>query len=88
MAKTKHMHQRMCQRGIDEQLVRLVQQFGISRDSSGALKTILSLKGIDKSLAQLDKLRKNLLRARDKGGVVLVESTDRAQITTYRYTGR
>jgi hypothetical protein len=84
MTKTKHMHVRMNQRGIDQELVDLVAKFGSISDAGSANRISLGRKGIDAALQRLDRLRVGLLRLRDKGGAVLVQGHDGADITTYR----
>lgn len=84
MAKTRHIHTRMNQRGIDQQLVTLARDFGKTIQSNGAEKHLLTRKGVDATLKRLDRLRGSLLKARDKGGVVLVDGRDGVEITTYR----
>ena len=68
----------MNQRGITADLVDLTYRFG---DWVGD-RCQLNQKAIDRRLADLDRERANLLRARDKGGVVVVEAGG-SQITTY-----
>jgi hypothetical protein len=83
MAKSKHMRVRMGQRGIDKELVDVVARFGETQEAGNAYRVILGRKGLDLAISRLDTLRKGLLRARDKGGIVLVEGSDGTQITTY-----
>lgn len=78
MARTRHIHQRMAQRGINGHVVELVSQYG---ESVGD-KVILDRKNIDALLRAVDHFKKDLLRVRDKGGVVVVEE-DGHQLTTY-----
>lgn len=84
MSKTRHIQTRMNQRGIDQQLVALARDYGKTIQAKGAEKHILSRKGLDATLRRLDRLRGKLVKARDKGGVVLVEGDDGVEITTYR----
>ncbi|MFS8150146.1 hypothetical protein [Vreelandella titanicae] len=79
MARTRHMHQRMGQRGITSRLVDLTSQYGIDNGDH----IVLDRKNIDELLAGLDVFRKDLLKAHEKGGFVVVESGD-TQITAYR----
>lgn len=79
MAKTRHMHKRMSQRGITQRMVSLISEFGVTIDD----KQILDRKNIDELLKGMDDLRKDLLKLRDKGGLVVVEAND-TLITTYR----
>jgi len=69
MAKTKHYSARISQRGIREATVELAQQHGIPYGD----KLVLGRKKIRFVLEALDRERKELIRAMDKGGVVVVE---------------
>lgn len=84
MAKTRHIQRRMNQRGIDQQLVTVARDFGKTVQSNGAMKHLLTRKGVDATIRRLDRLRGSLLKARDKGGVVLVDGQDGVEITAYR----
>jgi len=75
---TLHMDARMNQRGITADLVDLAFQHG---DWVGD-RCQLDQKTIDRRIAEIDLERKKLLRARDKGGVTVVEACG-AKITTY-----
>ncbi len=78
MAKTRHMHKRMGQRGITARLVAIVSDHG---EHIGD-KVVLDIKGIDGLLKEMDQLKRDLLKVRDKGGVAVVEDNG-SQITTY-----
>lgn len=78
MAKTRHIQQRMSQRAIQQAMLDMVVKFGKSQGD----KVILNRKGIDAVLMELEKLKKQALRAREKGGLVIV-GVDDAMITTY-----
>lgn len=78
MAKTRHIHKRMSQRGIKSRLVDLVSQFGMNQDD----KVILSRKNTEALLRALDGLRSQLLEVHAKGGMAVVEQGGN-QITTY-----
>jgi len=78
MAKTRHMHKRMGQRGINGRIVDIVSTYG---ELIGD-RVILDIRNIDELLRHMDKVKKDLLRVRDKGGVVIVEDNG-SQITTY-----
>ena len=85
MSKTRHIKTRMNQRGIDEQLIKLVLNFGASQIRGSICKYILSKKNIDKTLQRIDKLRSQIIRAKDKGGIILVANNNNGiQITTFR----
>ena len=75
---TKHMQARMSQRGIPGDLVDLVRQFG--RDDQDRL--ILNRKDLRGLLNLVRGLERVVLKALDKGGVVVVEA-DGALITAY-----
>ena len=78
MAKSKHIQRRMSQRGITNRMLEIVQDFGVIEGD----KYILSCKNIDALLKKMNTLKKDFLKIRDKGGVVIVESNN-TQITTY-----
>ncbi|PSW11455.1 DUF4258 domain-containing protein [Photobacterium rosenbergii] len=78
MAKTRHIHQRMNQRGINEQMLEIVKMFGVDEGD----KTYLNRKGIDAVEKQLKAFLKQMEKMKARGGVVLVESGE-AEITTY-----
>ncbi len=80
MAKTKHFNERVRQRGIRESTVRLAQEHGVPQGD----KLVLGRKQIRSVLEALDRERKELLRAMDKGGVVVVECGGRL-ITAYDF---
>jgi hypothetical protein len=69
MTKTKHYLARISQRGIRESTVELAQQHGIPHGN----KLVLGRKQIRTVLDALDRERKELIRAMDKGGVIVVE---------------
>lgn len=79
---TKHMTVRMNQRGIFKDLVDLALQFG---EPDGD-KVRLGRKEIDLLLSNLDALRSRALKARDKGGLVVVAVGERL-ITAYGCEG-
>ena len=80
MAKTKHYGARISQRGIRESTVELAQLHGIPHGD----KLVLGRKQIRAVLEALDRERKELIRAMDKGGVVAVECGG-ALITAYDF---
>tara|TARA_R100000935_G_C2836989_1_gene168655 strand:+ start:983 stop:1252 length:270 start_codon:yes stop_codon:yes gene_type:complete len=79
MAKTRHIHQRMNQRGITQRMLDIVCDFGVECGD----KQILDKGNIDLLIRHMDKLRSEFMRLRDKGGLVVVEDGE-AQITAYR----
>ena len=78
MAKTRHIHQRMNQRAISQQMLEIVKMFGVDDGD----KTYLSKKGIDAALNEMNNLSKQMQKMRNRGGLVLVESGD-VEITAY-----
>lgn len=79
MSKTKHIDQRMNQRGISALMVDLLMQLGQRQGD----KLSLGRKGVRSAIKQIDTIRKALLDMEKKGGVVLVEQDD-SLITVYR----
>lgn len=79
MAKTRHIAQRMSQRGISDEILELVATFGMEQGD----KIILNKKGCDKVVAQLQEMVRRLIRVSETGGYVLVEVGGN-QITAYR----
>ncbi|MGO2136104.1 MAG: hypothetical protein ACTH3S_11820 [Marinobacter sp.] len=78
MAKTRHIHKRMSQRGINSRLVDLVTQFGVDHGD----KCILTRKNTEALIGAVDTLRSQLIEVQSKGGLVVVEQGD-YQITVY-----
>ncbi|MFT3755279.1 MAG: DUF4258 domain-containing protein [Pseudoxanthomonas sp.] len=79
MHKTRHFQERMNQRGINQQMVDLVMNYGQTEGD----RTFISRKGAEKLMEDFRTLMKIL----DKGGLVVVTSGD-AQLTAYNYQGR
>ena len=79
MSKTNHFVSRVQQRGILHSTIELAQKYGMPKGD----KLILGKKQIDKIIKNLDVERKNLIKARDQGGVIAVEA-DGVLITAYR----
>jgi len=78
MSNTRHIQQRMSQRGIKQSMLDIVLDFGVSQGD----KIILNRKGLDKVLKEIEILKKNALKMREKGGLVVVNIND-ALLTTY-----
>ena len=78
VSKTRHIQQRMNQRGIRSEVLGVVEQFGSWQGD----KCILNKKACNDVLSELERVRRNVIRAQDKGGIVLVEANG-AQITAY-----
>jgi hypothetical protein len=78
MAKTRHIHQRMNQRGIQQAMLDLVKQFGIDNGD----KTILNQQALRTAIVECKKIEKLMQKMESKGGLVLVEA-DGVELTTY-----
>ncbi len=78
MIKTKHIIDRMNQRGISSRMIDIVLDYGVSRKD----KIILDKKSLSKVLKEIDSYRKDLLKIMDKNGLVIV-AVDDYLITTY-----
>lgn len=81
MSRTKHFNKRLSQRGIKLELVEAAREFGTPQGD----RAVLGVRECDALIKEIDRFRSVVLRARDKGGVVVVE--DGSLITTYRYEG-
>jgi len=79
MAKTRHFRARMSQRGIRQDLVDLTLRFGEDDQD----RRVLGEKALQQMLDELRSLERQVLKALDKGGIIVVEA-DGALITTYR----
>jgi hypothetical protein len=78
MDRTRHMQTRMNHRGISQDLVDLVLELGeVQQD-----KYVLDRKTLERLLTETRCLERTIIRALDKGGMVVVE-TDNRLITTY-----
>ena len=80
MKKTKHMQVRMSQRGIKQELVRLVLSFGEYCQDG---KVILGKKTLKVLLDELKILQRIARQAHERGGYVVAAEGDKL-ITTYR----
>jgi hypothetical protein len=78
MHTTKHIQQRMSQRGVSREMVDYVLNHGTPEDS----KYVLGRKEALKQLEELKSQERLLKKILDKGGVVVVAEND-ALITTY-----
>lgn len=83
MDYSKHARRRMSQRGIPDRLVALTQKFGRLVGD----RVVLDRREARQALDELDEERALLLKAIDKGGLVVVESGDRV-VTTFNITER
>lgn len=82
MRLSEHFKQRLSQRGIKHSMMNLVLQFG---KQSGD-KCVLNRKAIDALLTELEKVKKDVLKMRERGGVVVVKVDD-TLITGYGING-
>ena len=78
MLTTKHLAQRMSQRGITKKMIDLAMEYGIDKGD----KIVLNRKITQKILKDLEALKKDLLKVMDKGGVIVICDAD-TLITTY-----
>jgi hypothetical protein len=78
MVTTKHCQTRMSQRGLPKKLLDLVLEFGKTNGD----KLILNKKNTQKVINEIDKMRKELLKIMDKGGVTVVVDNE-ILITAY-----
>ncbi len=78
MKKTKHYEIRKNQRGITDDMVDLVLNFGDTRGD----KVVLGKKKVEMAISYLDTLRKNLVKMSDKNGLVVIMA-DNSLLTTY-----
>lgn len=78
MARTRHIGKRMSQRGIRQTLVDLALQFGEGTDD----RCVLNRRGLEEMLRGVREIERTVMRAIDKGGVVVVQA-DGALITAY-----
>ena len=83
MARTRHFQKRMQQRGIEQQLVDVATRFGRVVPCKDGKKIYLNRKGAQNTIRIMDRIRKSLTVAMDKGGVVLVTAPNGLEITTY-----
>lgn len=78
MGKTRHIQARMTQRGIRQELIDIALRYGDPVQD----KVVLGKKGLQQLLDELQEVRKDLLKAMDKGGIVVVTKGGQL-ITTY-----
>ena len=71
MPKTKHFISRIQQRGILQSTIEVAQRYGLLK----VTRLFLAKKQIDAAIKTLDQERRDLLKARDQGGVIAVELT-------------
>jgi Skp family chaperone for outer membrane proteins len=78
MKTTKHSLARMSQRGLPKKLIDLAFEFGKEQGD----KLILNRKTTQKLINEIDRMRQELLKVMDKGGVTVVVDSD-TLITAY-----
>lgn len=79
MYKTRHIHQRMSQRGITQPVIEMLYSFGIADGD----KIVLSKKNCELLSQIFSKMKKITVKMAEKGGFTLV-ANDETLITTYR----
>lgn len=79
MTATKHISERMSQRGMTKRMIELAMEYGKEQGD----KIILNRKITQSILNEMDQLKKDLLKVMDKGGIVVVCEND-ILITTYK----
>jgi hypothetical protein len=72
------MQQRMNQRAITQAMLDLTKRFGCESGD----KTVLNRKSIEAVLKEFKKIEAELLKAKARGGIVIVEDDD-TEITAY-----
>lgn len=78
MARTRHIGQRMSQRGIKQALIDLTLQFGEDAQD----RCVLGRRGLQNLIEELRGLERTAMQALDKGGVIVVQANG-ALITAY-----
>jgi ASC-1-like (ASCH) protein len=78
MGRTRHIHKRMTERGINEQMLSVVGQFGVDQGD----KIVLNRKAISLAMKELKKMTDTMEKMFRRGGVVVVVQDD-IEITTY-----
>lgn len=76
---SRHVTQRMGQRGVTGDMIDLVQQYGKPQHDC---KVVLQRKDAEQLLAKMKREMKVLKKILDKGGVAIVEDNN-TLITTY-----
>lgn len=79
MRATKHLGERMSQRGMTKRMLELVMEFGKEQGD----KIVLNRKTTQYLLDEMDQIKRDLLKVMDKGGIVVVCDNE-TLITTYR----
>jgi hypothetical protein len=79
IAMTKHLHQRMNQRGITRSMVELALAHGEWRGD----RCVLNQDALQKLIQDFDRIKRVAMKALDKGGLIVVEAGGQ-EITAYR----
>ena len=79
MSKTRHMQQRMSQRGITSEIIEMLLRFGVSDGD----KIILTRKNCQLLSKLFSYLKRTTDKMAEKGGYTVVANGD-SLITTYR----
>ncbi len=83
MQLSRHIDQRMNQRGITKEMIELTLEYGeIDND-----RWVLNRKGVDAMIESLEKQLRTARKLRDKGGIVVV-AEDNTLVTTYDYDSK
>ncbi len=78
MAKTRHIQKRMSQRSIKEEMLGIVAKYGVKRGD----KRVLNRKACEALLNEINNIKKQVAKAKERGGYVLVEENEQ-WITAY-----
>ncbi|GGZ94792.1 hypothetical protein DC083_06570 [Ignatzschineria ureiclastica] len=83
MQLSRHIDQRMNQRGITKEMVELTLEYGeIEND-----RWVLNRKRVETMIELLEKQLRTARKLRDKGGIVVV-AEDNTLVTTYDYDSK
>jgi len=78
VSKTRHIQKRMNQRGISEEILHIVESFGVEDGD----KVYLNRKACDSVEKELSKMLDRVRKAKARGGIVLVQA-EGSWITAY-----
>ncbi len=83
MQLSRHIDQRMNQRGITKEMIDLTLEYGeIDND-----RWVLNRKGVQAIIESLEKQLRTARKLRDKGGIIVV-AEDNTLVTTYDYDSK
>ncbi len=80
MNTTRHLVERMNQRGISKRMLKIVLEYGKCESKND--KVVLGKKDITNLLKEVDYFRNDLLKIMDKKGLVVVVANN-TLVTTY-----